>query len=73
MEDIMIQNTTPKTIRRSSRAAKYRPLTIGYVEKESGFKSSVASKTMRISTYFKNEGFVPLGRALEKVEHNLTK
>jgi hypothetical protein len=58
---------------RNAKTGKYRPLTVGSVEKESGFKSSVSSKSMKVSTYFKNEGFAPLGKAMERVERNLGK
>lgn len=61
------------TVVRNAKTGKYQPLTVGRIEKEAGYKSNIASKTMKISTYFKNEGFAPLGEALEKVEHHLAK
>ncbi len=62
-----------KSIKKSSVASKYKPLTVGSVEKETGYKSNIKAKNLRISEYFKKEGFGPLGEALEKIEHGLAK
>ena len=68
----MAKGSRPAT-KKVQAGKSYRPLTVGSIEKESGYKSNIPQKNMKVSTYFKNQGFAPLGKALEKIEHNLAK
>lgn len=65
--------TKKNTVHRSPRSGKYMPLTVGSVEKETGQPTNIRNKELRVSAYFKQNGFKPLGAALEKLEHNLAK
>ena len=58
---------------RSAKSGKYKPLTVGAIEKEVGYKTNITNKNLKVSSYFIREGFAPLGKALEKLEHNLAK
>lgn len=66
------KNST-RTSARSATGGQYRqPLTVGTVKKETGFKTSQPSN-LKISTYFKREGYPALSKALIKVERHLAK
>lgn len=62
-----------KNAHNSSSTGKYQPLTVGSVEEETGQSTNIRNKQLKVSAYFKQQGFAPLGAALEKLEHNLAK